>query len=155
MASDRDDSDGREDRRQDDDYEVGRNRPPRHTQFRKGASGNKKGRPKGRRNLKTDLVEELASGIAIQEDGKRRIVPKQRAMIKRAVAQAIQGDTKAMSNLVSMMMKLMGEDVKSELSSTLSAPQKLILDSYRERLKAEILEEIDQERRDRGYTTEE
>jgi hypothetical protein len=153
MANRRDDRDGPEERRQDD-YEVGRNRPPRHTQFRKGASGNKKGRPKRSRNLKTDLAEELASGIAIQEDGKRRIVPKQRAMIKRAVAQAIQGDTKAMSSLVSMMMKLMGEDVKTEPNSTLSEPQKLVLDSYRERLKAEILQEINPERRHRDDAEE-
>lgn len=33
-----------------DDYKVGFKNPPRHTQFKKGVSGNLKGRPKGSKN---------------------------------------------------------------------------------------------------------
>ena len=35
------------------DYEVGKNRPPKHTQWKKGQSGN----PKGRRRLSSNLAE--------------------------------------------------------------------------------------------------
>jgi hypothetical protein len=42
---------------------VGYGRPPEHTRFRKGHSGNPKGRPKGTRNLLTDVQEELAERI--------------------------------------------------------------------------------------------
>ncbi len=34
-----------------DEYEVGYKRPPKHTQFKLGQSGNMKGRPKGTRNF--------------------------------------------------------------------------------------------------------
>ena len=39
---------------------VGRGNPPKHTQFRKGTTGNPKGRPKGARNkLGEDFIQAL------------------------------------------------------------------------------------------------
>ena len=49
------------------DYEVGYRKPPKHTQFKEGQSGNPAGRPKGTNNLKTDLIEELGEQILIRE----------------------------------------------------------------------------------------
>jgi hypothetical protein len=40
-------------------YQVGFGRPPRHSQFRPGESGNPGGRPKGRRSFKTDIAAAL------------------------------------------------------------------------------------------------
>ena len=43
------------------DYEVGYGKPPRHSRFVKGRSGNPRGRPPGTKNLKTLLSEALKS----------------------------------------------------------------------------------------------
>ena len=43
-----------------EDYEIGYGRPPKSRQFKKGRSGNPKGRPKGSLNLKTIVRRELA-----------------------------------------------------------------------------------------------
>jgi hypothetical protein len=50
-----------------DDYPVGYGKPPASTQFRKGQSGNRSGRPKGTNNLKTDLLEELREKVTLKE----------------------------------------------------------------------------------------
>ena len=42
------------------DYEIGYGRPPKHTQFKKGQSGNPEGRPKGIKSLSTELDDELS-----------------------------------------------------------------------------------------------
>ena len=55
---------------EDEDYHIGYGKPPRHSQFRPGESGNARGRPKGARGLKADLHNELAARHTIQINGR-------------------------------------------------------------------------------------
>ena len=55
------------------DYEVGYGRPPTHSRFRPGQSGNPAGRRKGVRNLKTDVMRTLGAPIKVKEGGRTRI----------------------------------------------------------------------------------
>ena len=55
-------------------YVVGYGRPPVHSRFKQGQSGNLKGRPKGRRNVKSELREIAAKKIVVRDGEKERQV---------------------------------------------------------------------------------
>src|SRR5664279_2886516 len=93
-----------------DGAEGGYGRPPKDTRFKPGRSGNAKGRPKGGRNLKNDLASLLQKRVPIREDGELRLVSRQEAMLLTLYAKAVQGDTKASSQLFSMLAKTESKD---------------------------------------------
>ena len=49
------------------DYDVGYGKPPRHTRFKKGQSGNPRGRPSGSKNLATVLSEALNELVIVAD----------------------------------------------------------------------------------------
>jgi hypothetical protein len=78
--------------------------PPKSHRFQPGTSGNPRGRPKGTRNLKTDLTRLLR--IPVREDGETRQVSRQEAALLRLYSKAVQGDVRAIMSLFTMRMKL-------------------------------------------------
>ena len=89
------------------DDAVGYGKPPKHTRFQKARSGNPRGRPKGTKNLRSDLIEELGETIVVREGDRARKVSKQRAVVMTLVARTLKGDTRAASILLSMMLRLL------------------------------------------------
>src|SRR5215470_5761052 len=87
-------------------YKAGCCRPPKATRFKPGKSGNPKGRPKGSRNLASDLAAELGEPVTIREDGRHRRVSKQRALIKSLMAKSLQGDVRAAAALLSLYARV-------------------------------------------------
>ena len=77
------------------DYEVGYRKPPRHTRFTKGHSGNPQGRPPEAKNLSNLLLQELNQRVIVAVDGKRKAITKWRAFIKQLVDRAAAGDWRA------------------------------------------------------------
>ncbi|RMG56676.1 MAG: hypothetical protein D6717_06190 [Gammaproteobacteria bacterium] len=90
------------------DYEVGYRKPPRHTRFRKGQSGNPKGRPKGARGLTASLKRELETKITIREGGREMHLTKGEAAAKRLTNEALTGDMKALLALLKLDPQLYG-----------------------------------------------
>jgi len=79
----------------DRDYRVGRCQPPIHSRFRKGQSGNPKGRPPGSRNTATLWGEELDARVSITERGGRKNLTKMALIVKQVVNQAGSGNLRA------------------------------------------------------------
>jgi len=77
------------------EYQVGKGRPPRHTRWKPGRSGNPKGRPKGVKNLLTIFIEELNRKLEIQEKGKIRVITVREAIVRRVLNEALKGNIKA------------------------------------------------------------
>ena len=82
---------------------VGYCNPPEHSRFRKGQSGNPKGRPKGTLNMATVLERTLREKVVINEDGRRRTITKLEAAIKQVANKAASGDLKALQLLAALV----------------------------------------------------
>ena len=77
------------------DSGVGYGRPPKHSRFKKGQTGNAKGRPSASKNLSTQFLEEVNAPVPFTENGKRRVTTKLGATIKQQVTKAAGGDLRA------------------------------------------------------------
>ncbi|WP_369722061.1 DUF5681 domain-containing protein [Bradyrhizobium sp. LLZ17] len=60
------------------DKGLGYGRPPQHSRFKPGQSGNPRGRPKGSLNFTTDLKNTLLAPVALNDGGKSRRVTTQK-----------------------------------------------------------------------------
>src|SRR5215472_9169066 len=84
-------------------YAVGYGRPPVHTRFKPGQSGNPRGRPKGHRNAKTIVAKVLDEPVIIREGDKTRRVSKFEAIVQANTLNAIKGDTRALAQMISLL----------------------------------------------------
>lgn len=116
------------------DYQIGYGKPPRHKRFRKGRSGNPRGRPKGTRNLKTDLLEELGERVLLREGSAEKRLSKQRALVKSLVTKAIKGDTRAASIVLDMVWRHLQAEGADEVEAPLTSDERAVLEGLETRL---------------------
>jgi len=86
-----------------DDYPVGYGRPPRHTRFKKGQSGNPKGTVKGALRLAAVLDKALNERVTITERGRRKSVTKLEVMMKQLVNKAASGEHRSQQLLLAIV----------------------------------------------------
>lgn len=84
-------------------YQVGYGKPPKHSQFKKGQSGNPKGRPKkkSRQPQAVDVTDVLAEPVEIVDvNGRRKQVSSAEAMYRRQLQKGIEGDFRSLKAII-------------------------------------------------------
>lgn len=115
------------------DYEVGYGRPPKATRFKAGRSGNPKGRPKKARSVKTEVLEVLQMPVAIGSGGKRKTISTLRAALIRLREKALNGDLRALKEMLALGIQYAPEEVADEASEALSEQEQAMIASFLER----------------------
>ena len=125
------------------DYEVGYGKPPSHTRFKPGQSGNPRGRPGGSKNLSTLLDEALNELVVVSENGGRKRISKRKAAFKQLGNEAAKGNWRALKLLVDLLQDLerRTDPASSETSACTAADEKVI-----EQLRARFLKAKDDDR---------
>ena len=128
----------------DSGYQVGPGRPPLHTRFKKGQSGN----PGGRRtkSLPALLANALNETVVVTIDGRRRKITKREAIVARMVDKSASADLRATKMLIDMM-----KDVEHKAHDAapppeprrLAATDREVVQHFVARLRRQILQEIE------------
>src|SRR5438445_8899082 len=128
------------------DYRVGPGRPPLHTRFRKGQSGNPGGRSAN--SLPALLADALNETVVMTIDGRRRrTITKREAIVTQMVDKSASADLRATKMLIDMM-----KDVEHKARDAspppeprrLAAADKEAVQLFVARLRRQILQEIEE-----------
>ena len=115
-------------------YEVGYGKPPKHSRFKTGQSGNPKGRQKGVKNINTILDDVLNEKVVLSENGRTYKISKKQALCRRLVNKGLAGDMKAIGTVLSHLLnQALEADVRrSALNSTAGMDQDILADFLRQ-----------------------
>ena len=123
---------------------VGFCHPPEHARFKKGQSGNPRGRPKGTLNLATVLERTLREKVVIHENGRRKVVTKLEAAIKQMVNKSASGDPAALRQLLALVIS--AEERSSQTpgsTSERSEADQLVMQSVLKRFESTSKRDLD------------
>ncbi len=115
------------------DYPVGYKRPPAASRFKKGQSGNPKGRTKGALTTSDLFLREASRFITVKSGESVRQIPKREALVRRLIDMSIQGDLAAARLVLPLMFGAEAE--ASEAAAHESAPPAPLSDAERAAMK--------------------
>lgn len=110
---------------------VGYGSPPKHSRFKPGQSGNPKGRPKGVKNLKTDVLEKLNATVKVNQDGHVTKITTRRASLEVLAAKALRGDQRAIEQIIRLAEKF--DPPIPRVEDSLRHDDQAIIDAYMRR----------------------
>lgn len=120
-------------------YAVGYKKPPAHSRFQPGVSGNPRGKAKGAVSFQAALDRELNTLVDIKEGGKTRKVTKRLALAKQYLGRALQGDERAFARILPLILALDSGKELQQAAHELSEADALILKRNARRMLASLL----------------
>jgi hypothetical protein len=107
-----------------EDEAVGYGRPPRHSRWKKGQSGNAAGRPKGSRGVSAIIAAALAEKVVVTENGRRRSISKLEVAVKQLANKAATGDRHSIKLILDLLHGAEERD-EARLAGAAIAPNQL------------------------------
>ena len=111
-------------------YDVGYGRPPTHSRFQPGQSGNPAGRRRGVRNLKTDVIRTLRTPIKVKDGGRSRTRSTQEGVLLVLREKALRGDARALDRLLDLALRYNSDPSEIGPAQVLAADDQAILAAY-------------------------
>ena len=129
-------------------YAVGYKRPPVHSRWQKGQSGNPRGPKKRVKSLNTIIREVMTAPISIRTGGRDQVMSRAQALVLKLVEAASKGNERALDKLLRLYATAMPDDGGGLATATsdqpLSATDEATLLALRELMAAELGQENDQ-----------
>lgn len=94
----------------DNSDEIGFGKPPKHTQFRKGQSGNPKGRPKGSKNIIVLIRKALEEKVTVKGPGGTHSMSTFEAALMQQANKAASGDIRAFREVLRVHEKVQEQE---------------------------------------------
>jgi hypothetical protein len=113
-----------------DGYEIGYGKPPKHSRFRPGRSGNPAGRRKAVRNLMTDVKRTLQVPVKVKESGRARKISTQEGALMLLREKALQGDARALDRLLELARLFNNDAGETGPAPALASDDRAILAAY-------------------------
>jgi hypothetical protein len=109
---------------------VGYGRPPRQHQFPKGKSGNPRGRPKGAKGLRAELLAAINEPVTITVNGKPKRMRTLSLVLKSLATQAAKGKIGAQRELITRVIEAFGLEDERPSAKDLSDTDRLIVAQF-------------------------
>ena len=105
---------------------VGYGKPPSHSRFQKGQSGNPAGRPKGSPNIATQLARVLKERVVVSSNGRRKTISKSEAIATQLTNKAAAGDLGAIRLVTQLAASIEAEPSESGKEGLSEVDRKII-----------------------------
>ena len=116
----------------DDNDDIGYGKPPRHSRFKPGQSGNPKGKKKGTRSFSTEVRATLGMPVVLTDSDRPRKVTTSAAALMRLREKALKGDSRSLDRLIDLSRQY--GDETAAASQQMSDEDAAILADYEARI---------------------